>query len=191
MSKNKYVVKAKMPVSKTEKQVLLMNYSDEDIPKTSLAMLSPKNNSSPYLSGNKYESGKYILEKYAEEKTIETVKFDLLIADFMHFVFSQPPSHVYTAKLPLEAYCYWLVSAFLTPYLKSSERVVFCIDRKDLDNDFPLKSETHRIRKNKSNGSTDFVKQLCILLDKNIEIVSESYVPPFSWVSSNRDIRFQ
>ena len=68
---------------------------------------------------------------------------------------------------------------------------MFCIDRKDLDNDFPLKSETHRIRKNKSNGSTDFVKQLCILLDKNIEIVSESYVPPFSWVSSNRDIRFQ
>ena len=37
-----------------------MNYSDEDIPKTSLAMLSPNNNSSPYLYGNKSESGKYI-----------------------------------------------------------------------------------------------------------------------------------
>ena len=81
----------------------------------------------------------------------------------MPLVFSQPPSHVYTAKLPLEAYCYWLVSAFLTPYLKTSERVVFCVDRRDLDKDFPLKSETHKIRKNKCNGSTDFVKQLCIL----------------------------
>ena len=41
LSKKKYTAKPKLPLSKTEKQNLLANNSIDDIPKTSLAMLSP------------------------------------------------------------------------------------------------------------------------------------------------------
>ena len=55
----------------------------------------------------------------------------------------------------------------------------------------PLKSETHKLRKNRTKGSTDFVNLLSILLGKPFEIVSQSYIPPFSLISSNREIIFE
>ena len=189
-SKTKYKAKSKPPLSKAEKQTLLINCKDDEIPKTSYSMLSPDNGATPYIGGNKSDSGKYILDHYAEEIRQTTQRFDLLVVDFMALIFSQPPSHVYSSKLPLEAFCSWLVSTFLAPYIECSPRVVICIDRKDLDKEYPLKCETHKIRKNKSAGP-DFVKLLSILLNTNVEIVSDSYIPPFSWISSNRAIRFE
>ena len=156
-SKRKYTPKMKAPLSKTEKQTLLNHYSNEEVPKTSFSMLSPNNNNTPYLGSKKSDSGKFILDKYGSEIRVENSQFDLTVVDFMPLIFSQPPSQIYTAVNPLEAFCNWLVSTFLTPYLKISSRVVICIDRKDLENKFAIKSETHRVRKNKSDGSSDFV----------------------------------
>ena len=93
LSKKKYTAKPKLPLSKTEKQNLLANYSIDDIPKTSLAMLSPSNNSSPYLCGKKSESGKFILDKYAVETTVDCLEIDLIVVDFMPLAFHQPPIH--------------------------------------------------------------------------------------------------
>ena len=117
---------------------------------------------------------------------MDNPKFDLIIVDFMPLIFSQPPAQIYTTQYPLETFCNWLVLSFLTPYLKSSPRVVLCIDRKDLEEDFLLKGETHKMRENRGDGSKNFVKLLSFLLDTNVEIVSNSYVPPFSWISNNR-----
>ena len=190
-SKRKYIPKVKAPLSKTEKQTLLNNYSNEEVPKTSFSMLSPNNNNTPYLGSKKSDSGKFILDKYGEEIRVDNLKFDLIVVDFMPLIFSQPPSQIYTAVSPLEAFCNWLVSTFLTPYLQNSSRVVICIDRKDLEDKYAIKSETHRVRKNKGDGTSDFVKLLNVLLNQNVNIVSETYIPPFSWISRNREIRFE
>ena len=124
------------------KQTLLSNYSDDAIPKSSYAMLSSDN-------GNKSDSGKFILNNYAQPLIFESMRFDLVVVDFMALIFSQPPSHVYSSTLPLELFCSWLISAFICPYIEGSSKVVVCIDRKELDKDFPLKFETHKLRKKK------------------------------------------
>ena len=190
-SKKKYKPKLKASLSKTEKQTLLNNYSDEDIPIVSFSMLSPTNNNTPYIGGNKSDSGKFILDKYAGEIRMEYPNFDLTIVDFMPLIFSQPPSQVYTEKLPLEAFCNWMVSTYIKPYLETSSRVILCIDRKNLEDEYPLKSETHKLRKNRSDGQSEFVKLLSLLLNNDVKVVSESYIPPFSWILSNREIRFE
>ena len=123
------------------------------MPKTSFSMLSPNNNNTPYLGSKKSDSGKFILDKYGEQIIVENLKFDLIVVDFMPLIFSQPPSQIYTSVSPLEAFCNWLVSTFLTPYLQNSSRVVICIDRKDLEDKYAIKSETHRVRKNKGDGT--------------------------------------
>ena len=74
-------------------------------------MVSPDNGITPYVNGNKANSGKFIIEKYAVETRKETVAFDLLVVDFMPIIFSQPPSHVYSAK------CYLKKVINETPYL--------------------------------------------------------------------------
>ena len=189
-TKTKCKAMSKPPLSKAEKQTLLVNYKEDEIPKTSYSMVSPDNGCTPYMGSKKSESGKFILDNYAEEINPSNQVFDLIVVDFMALIFSQPPSHVYTAKFPLEAFCSWLVTTFLAPYLEGSPKVVICIDRKDLDKEFPLKCETHKKRKLNKNG-LDFVKLLSILLNSAVEVVSDSYIPPFSWISSNRDIRFE
>ena len=154
-------------------------------------MLSPNNGISLYLGSKKSESGKFILSRYAHEITMENQEFDLILVDFMALIFRKPPSYIYTAKLPLEAFCFWLVSAMLTPYLLCSPAVVICIDRKALNDDFPLKCETHKSREFKAPGSQDFTKLLSHLLDTDLEIVSDYYIPPYSWMSTDRNIRYQ
>ena len=78
-------------------------------------MLSPTNISSPYRCGKKSESGKFILDKYA----VDCLEIDLIVVDFMPLAFHQPPLHVFTEQLPLEAHCNWLVSELISPHLKT------------------------------------------------------------------------
>ena len=190
LSKRKVTTKTKSPLTKAEKQILLSNLQDDEIPMTSFSMLSP-NGVSPYLGSKKSDSGKFILNRYACEISIENEEFDLIVLDFMALVFCKPPSHVYASKLPLEAFCTWLVSTMLTPSLSRSSSVVVCIDRKALDEDFPLKCETHKNRESKSSGKRDFTHLLGKLLDTDLEIVTKFYIPPYSWMSRDRKIRFQ
>ena len=99
------------------KQTLLSNYSDDAIPKSSYAMLSSDNGNTPYMCSNKSDSGKFILNNYAQPLIFESMRFDLVVVDFMALIFSQPPSHVYSSTLPLELFCSWLISAFICPYI--------------------------------------------------------------------------
>ena len=126
-------------------------------------MLSPDNGYTPYLASNKANSGKLIINEYAEEIRNDVLDdIDVIVVDFMAIVFSQPPSGVYSAAYPLHSYCSWLVEAWITPYINRSKKVVLCIDRKILDKDFPLKGETHRKRTEKG-ACTDFVSLLSLL----------------------------
>ena len=83
------------------------------------------------------------MEKYSQSIQTGLLGFDLVIVDFMALIFSKPPPHIYSSAHPLEEYCSWLVNSFIIPYLESS-RVIMCIDCKDLDELFPIKSETHK-----------------------------------------------
>ena len=113
-------IRVKSPLTKAEKQTIVSNLPDTEIPKSSYSMLSPNNGISPYLGSKKSESGKFILSRYANETSAEKEEFDLIVVDFMALIFRKPPSNIYTAKLPLEAFCSWLVSTMLAPYLLSS-----------------------------------------------------------------------
>ena len=153
-------------------------------------MLSPDNGQTPYMACNKSSSGKFIIEKYAKVISHEDITVDLIVIYFMAIIFSQPPSSIYSATSPLEAYCSWLVESFISPNIECARKVVLCVDRKDLDKTFPLKTETHKIRSGKGK-CFDFAKLFRFLLDKPVEMVSDTFVPSFSWISNNRDIRFE
>ena len=189
--KKKVLSKPSNPLSKAEKQTLLANLPEEEIPMSSPSMLSPNNGVSPYLGTKKSESGHFLLNRYATELEEKQQEFDLIIIDFMAFIFTKPPSHIYSAPKPLEEYCCWLVATMLSPLLEKSSTLVVCIDRKDLDNDFPLKCETHKSRKSKVKGVADFTILLSKLLGSNLQLVTDSYIPPYSWMSTDRNIRFQ
>ena len=118
--------KVQVQLSKAEKLALSVNFKKEDIPQSSVCMLSLDNGDTPYLGSNKTCSGRFILGNYAEEVRSNVPPLDLIVVDFMAIVFSQPPSSVYTAGSPLMAYCTWLVETFIEPYLKSSKKVVLC-----------------------------------------------------------------
>ena len=181
--------KGKVELSKQEKLALSANFKEGEIPKFSCMMLSPDDGSTPYLAGNKSASGKFILDHYASELRQENVSYDLIVVDIMALIFTQPPSSVFSAPSPLSAFCSWLVEFHIGPLLTSSRKVVLCIDRKELDANFPLKNEVHK--KRNGGDSHDFWKLLSFLLDKPVNIVSKTYIPPFSWYSSNRDVRFE
>ena len=65
-------------------------------------MLSSDNGNTPYMCSNKSDSGKFILNNYAQPLIFESMRFDLVVVDFVALIFSQPPSHVYSSTLPLE-----------------------------------------------------------------------------------------
>ena len=189
--KRKTSTKICTPLTKAEKQTLVTNLPDDEIPMFSCSMLSPNNGVSPYLGSRKSESGHFILDRYANELLVEMEEFDLIVVDFMALIFSKPPSHIYAAESPLDEFCTWLVSSMLAPSLIRSSTMVVCIDRKDLDEDYPLKCETHKSRETKANGNKTFTKLLGKLLDTDLQIVTNNYIPPYSWMSSDRNVRFQ
>ena len=188
--KKKIGVRSIIPLSKPEKLALTSHYSQEDIPKVSFMMLSPDNGNTPYMASNKSNSGKFIIDQYAAQLQQESVSVDLIVVDLMPLIFSQPPSSVYSAPSPLNAYCTWFVESFIAPYIRSASKVVLCIDRKELERIFPLKTEAHK-KRNSRGDTNDFGKILSFLLNKPLNIVSGSYIPPFSWFSSNRNVRFE
>ena len=189
--KRRTVSKSKNPLSKAEKQTLLANLPDEEIPRSSCSMLSPNNGNSPYMESKKSESGKFILNRYAKDISIEMEEFDLVVVDFMALIFCKPPSYIYASKQPLESFCAWLVSTMIAPSLLQSSTLVLCIDRKALDVDFPLKVETHKKRNAKATGNKEFTHLLSKLLDTDLKIVTDFYIPPYSWMSTDRNVRFQ
>ena len=55
----------------------------------------------------------------------------------------------------------------------------------------PIKSETHKKRGSDKCTSVTFAKRLGHMLNKDgVKLVSQTYIPPYSWYSKDRDVRF-
>ena len=189
----KTVSAAQKKLSEIEKNLLLQSSEEEAIPLSSNAMLSADNGVSLLIDAGKSDSGKFLLAEYPAQVKVSDIEFDIIAVDFMPLVFSTPPTSIYKSDKPLEEYCLWLVSTFFSKHLEQSPRLILAIDRVKIQNEFPIKADAHKKRLQASDESA-FLDLACFLLDvdnSDLNLVSESHVPPHSWVTKNRNLRFE
>ena len=185
----------KKKYSKVEKSILIKNLTEDQLPIASLAMVSSNLGKSPRLHGNKSDVPKFLISRYPNcVASMASYDFDVVLVDYMPIAFSEPPSSIYNSKTPLTALSHHIASKFISPNFEIAECLVICVDRRLLQKDFPVKSATQEKRLEKATKCTgvSFLKRLGFILgEENLQVVSDKFVPPFSWILKDRDIRFQ
>ena len=178
-------------LSKNEKSLLVSNIAEMDLPMSSLSMVSPSKGASPYLDGAKSDAAKFLRLKYPCEIEASTFQYSHIFVDLMPSFFSNPPGSIYASQTPFKDFCHWYALTHIAPNFSLANCVVLCVDRKSLQKNFPIKSQTHGKRKGKFGSGLSLIKQLAFLLGTDIKLITSTYIPPHKQITDDRELRFQ